>query len=65
LVLGVARVDGSYAGAPRGDTRIAPGDVVILYGRSPQLEALGRRRVGHDGAAAHAEAVVQTRRSAE
>ncbi|WP_230533335.1 TrkA C-terminal domain-containing protein [Microvirga roseola] len=49
LVLGVARADGLYEGAPRGDTRIQPADTLVLYGRSPALAQLGRRRAGDEG----------------
>ena len=43
LVLGVVRKDGTYLGAPRGETRLQPGDTVLLYGRSPTLADLDRR----------------------
>ena len=49
LVLGIARPDGSYFGAPRGGASVQPGDTVVLYGRSPELAALGRRRADAAG----------------
>ena len=62
LVLGVVRQDGTYFGAPRGGTRLAPGDTVLLYGRSPILADLDRRPA--DGQAAHSTAVAEQRRVA-
>lgn len=44
LVLGVAHANGAYIGAPRGGEVAEPGDVLLLYGRSSVLAALGRRR---------------------
>lgn len=49
LVLGIAHANGIYIGAPRGDEIAEPGDVLLLYGRSPVLSALGRRRSGAAG----------------
>jgi len=49
LVLGVSHEDGRYVGAPHGATVAAPGDVVLLYGRSSHLAELGRRRAGREG----------------
>jgi NhaP-type Na+/H+ and K+/H+ antiporter len=59
LVLGVAHQDGTYHGAPRGDTRIRTGDVVVLYGRSSELSALGRRKATGEGQRDRHAAVVQ------
>jgi hypothetical protein len=49
LVLGVSHADGTYVGAPRGDEIAEAGDTLLLYGRSPVLSALGRRRSGPAG----------------
>ena len=57
LVLGVTRGDGSYLGAPRGDTRFESGDVVLLYGREAVLGDLDERRAGIGGQLRHAEAI--------
>ncbi len=50
LVLGISKPGGDYVGAPRGDTKLGPRDVLILYGRSPALVALGRRPRRRQGA---------------
>jgi uncharacterized protein with PhoU and TrkA domain len=62
LVLGISKPDGGYLGAPRGDTKLGPRDVLILYGRSPALVALGRRRAGRGGDKAHHGAVAEESR---
>lgn len=59
LVLGVTRADGAYLGAPRGDTRFGPGDIVMLYGRESAIAELDERRAGVGGALRHAEAVAR------
>lgn len=59
LALGITRRDGSYLGAPRGDSELAPGDVVLLYGRESMLSDLDQRRAGVGGQLRHAEAVAQ------
>jgi hypothetical protein len=64
LVLGITRADGSYVGAPRGDTALAPDDIVMLYGRESGLAELDERRAGVGGQLRHAEAVAR-QRSAE
>lgn len=61
VVLGVQRADGSYVGAPRGDTPIEPGDTLTLYGSGPRLGELDRRPAGPVGDEAHADAVVHHR----
>jgi hypothetical protein len=40
VVLGIARADGTYVGAPRGDTLCDAGDVLTVYGRDRDVEAL-------------------------
>lgn len=44
LVLGITRPDGTYIGAPRGDSRVHAGDTLVLYARSSELAALSKRR---------------------
>jgi TrkA-C domain len=62
LVLGVVRRDGTYIGAPRGTTRLQVGDTVLLYGRSPVLAELDRRRADPGGERAHRAAAEEQRR---
>jgi hypothetical protein len=59
LVLGVTRTDGTYLGAPRGDTVFQPGDIVMLYGRQSAIAELDQRRAGVGGQIRHAEAVAK------
>lgn len=56
LVLGIRRPDGSYLGAPSGQTRILTGDTVVLYGSSDRIDELDHRTRGRDGEQAHREA---------
>ena len=58
VVLGVER-DGSYLGAPAGETRISPGDTLVVYGREPRVAELDRRRRGTPGDHAHREAAAE------
>jgi hypothetical protein len=53
LVLGVQRMNGSFIGAPRGDTRLLCEDTVYLYGRIEQIQALDERKQGWYGDAEH------------
>ena len=55
LVLGIRRSDGTFVGAPRGDTRIHELDTLIVYGYADVLEDLSTRRVGMEGDRAHIE----------
>ncbi|MDQ4070421.1 MAG: TrkA C-terminal domain-containing protein [Actinomycetota bacterium] len=57
LVLGIVRADGSYLGVPTKETRIEPGDTVILYGRDGRFAELTARRAGSAGDDAHKRAV--------
>ncbi len=57
LVLGIVRSDGTYLGAPRGETRLIEGDTLILYGREGLVENLDERRAGARGALEHQRAV--------
>lgn len=56
LVLGVERETGAYLGAPRGESEVLPGDVLLLYGRREAVEELDSRPRGHLGELAHQEA---------
>ncbi|MEX1162152.1 MAG: TrkA C-terminal domain-containing protein [Nitriliruptor sp.] len=56
LVLGVQRVDGQYDGAPDGDTRIQPGDVLVIYGHGDRIADLDVRERGWSGDVSHLRA---------
>lgn len=56
-VLGIQRSDKSYVGAPVGETRVCPGDTLILYGRKAALMELDVRREGIVGEKAHQQAI--------
>jgi len=62
IVLGIYRDDGDYVGAPKADTRIYPGDMLILYGRSGALREIDQRRADTNGEAAHDRAVSEQKR---
>jgi hypothetical protein len=61
MVLGVER-KGEYHSLPDRDTRIEPGDVIVLYGRRATLEGLDVRRAGPAGELHHVDEVVEQRR---
>ena len=52
LVLGIQRQDGRYVGAPGPETRLQPGDTVILYGKTDTIQDLDTRTIGLEGDAA-------------
>jgi hypothetical protein len=56
LVLGIYRTDGSYVGAPATDTKMYPGDIVVVYGRSKALYDLDKRQAGFQGERDHEKA---------
>ncbi|HHP7232155.1 MAG TPA: TrkA C-terminal domain-containing protein [Xenococcaceae cyanobacterium] len=56
-VLGIERGDGSYVGAPNGDTYVCPEDTLILYGRKLDLVELDIRSEGIVGEKAHQQAI--------
>lgn len=59
LVLGVRRADGTFIGAPRGQTLIHEHDTLILYGYADILNELGKRRVGMEGDRSHSERMTE------
>ena len=59
LVLGIVRADGSYLGVPTKETRIDPGDTLILYGRDGRFAELTSRPTGPEGDKAHTWAVAR------
>lgn len=61
IVVGIQRPDGSYVGAPKGQTRIEEGDLLILYGRDPVLQELDQRCCGPNGDKAHRQAIAEQR----
>ncbi|MCP4224843.1 MAG: potassium transporter TrkA [Actinomycetia bacterium] len=56
VILGLHRDDGTFIGAPTGDTQIHAGDFILAYGRAPVLKELASRQVV-EGDAAHEVAV--------
>jgi len=62
IVLGIYREGGDYVGAPTADTRIYPGDLLILYGRSGALRELDQRKENAAGETAHQRAVNEQQR---
>lgn len=61
MVLGVKNAEGAYIGTPSGETVVAAGDTLVLYGRTAALSQLDQRRKGWEGDKAHREAVAQER----
>jgi len=57
-VLGVARADGAYLGAPRGVTRLHPEDTLLVYGPEESVGSLVKRPRGAEGERAHAKGQV-------
>ena len=65
LVLGIERENGAYVGAPKGPTRVEPGDRLIVYGRVGVLDEIDRRRKGWLGDREHEEACAEQRQVVE
>ena len=61
LILGIYRTDGTYVGAPASDTKMYPGDIVVLYGRSKGLHKLDERQTGFQGERDHEKAMNEQR----
>jgi hypothetical protein len=59
MVLGITRPDGRFIGAPHGKVRLAPGDVLLLYGRAGSFQDLSRRPAGQSGWNDHRMAVAE------
>lgn len=59
LVLGVERQDGTYLGAPRGETKIKDGDTLLIYGRQERIHEIDQRPAGAEGSRKHVDAVIQ------
>jgi len=60
-VLGIERREGGYVGAPSFESRVGPGDVLLLYGRGERLKDLDARPAGQVGDDAHEAAVTAER----
>jgi hypothetical protein len=56
VVLGIRRPTGSYLAVPGKETRIEPGDTLVLYGHEDRLVEPDRRGRGSGGDLAHSEA---------
>jgi hypothetical protein len=61
-VLGMARADGGYLGAPDGDTEVEAGDTLVVYGHREVFADLAGRRPGAAGDDGHHAAVGRHRR---
>lgn len=59
IVLGIQRADGSFVGAPRGETVVHAYDNLILYGRTGVLSELDERPDTAAGDRAHEEAIAE------
>jgi hypothetical protein len=59
IILGIEREDGHYIGAPRGTSKIEPGDTLLLYGRQETLQDLDTRRDDIEGNMQHVIAVTR------
>lgn len=64
-VLGIKRANGKYIGIPKGETKIKPGDLLVLYGRNTSLEELDVRKKGVHGNIRHREAVHENKKVEE
>ena len=62
LVLGIECPGGHFIGAPAQDTQIRGRDRLLLYGRTPRIAEIDRRRSDSDGERSHHAAVVEQER---
>lgn len=65
LVLGLTRKNGTYIGAPNGQTTIYPDDTLIAYGKGSVLQRLDARKAGKIGDLLHAESVLKHQENTE
>ncbi|KMQ50043.1 potassium transporter TrkA [Chitinispirillum alkaliphilum] len=63
MVLGIKRKNGTYIGAPGGNTFLRTGDVAILYGQESAIHKLGERMSGPQGDVEHLKAVEEFQKS--
>jgi hypothetical protein len=59
LVLGIECPGGQFIGAPAQDTEIRERDRILLYGRTPRIAEIDRRRSDGDGERAHLAAIAE------
>lgn len=64
LVLGIECPGGQFIGAPAQDTEICESDRLLLYGRTPRIAEIDRRRSDGDGERSHLAAVAEQERIA-
>lgn len=64
-VLGITRREGHYVGVPTGDTRICPGDTLILYGQSKRIRQLDQRLADWRGEYEHRAAMSEAQREVQ
>ncbi len=62
LVLGIECPGGPFIGAPAQDTEIRERDRLLLYGRTPRIAEIDRRRSDGDGERSHHAAVAEHER---
>ena len=62
LVLGIECPGGQFIGAPAQDTEIRERDRLVLYGRTPRIGEIDRRRSDNDGKRSHLAAVAEQER---
>lgn len=56
-VLGIHRTDGTFVGAPRGNTVIGPGDRLSVWGQTEHIRELDTRRATREGEIQHEQRV--------
>jgi Trk K+ transport system NAD-binding subunit len=59
LILGINRKDGTYLGAPDGETGVHANDVLTLYGRADVIRELDQRKAGVNGDMKHRAKIIQ------
>jgi hypothetical protein len=65
LVLGIECPGGTFIGAPAQDTEIRERDLLVLYGRTPRIAEIDRRRSDGEGEQSHIEAVREQKQIAQ
>ncbi len=64
LVLGIECPGGQFIGAPAQGTEIRESDQLLLYGQTPRIAEIDRRRSDGDGERSHLAAVAEQERIA-
>ncbi len=65
LVLGIECPGGQFIGAPAQDTEIRERDRLLLYGRTPRIAEIDRRRSDGDGEQSHLAAIAERERMSQ